>query len=793
MTSTPRETPLRLVRGGVTANPSHDDRIEDAVIGSMLVSAEALAYVAEREVLPRHFYRTSRAVIFATILDMRAEGCAIDQVTVSAALRAKGRMVDAGGESAVFDLFTVIPTGANIATYVAALVRLYTMRCREQSAMEALQFMQNGQMERARELFAMAAKPVEEIEEPENPLVTEISDGYCVFNGCYAIRVFKNGSEEQPKPITNFTISILCEELTDDGAGGTERRIRFNGRMATGIPLSERTIPAKDWTQVSTWLHDVWGHKPVIHCQPHILLKVVALQHQNTAENRMFTHTGWTTKLGPRPVFLTPHGPRGGAIDTRAFEETCRVSTPTRLAPYNIPETVTPEQVTEAFAWIERLLLCGDAAVTAPLVSAMFLAPLASFINLDFALFVTGHTGTHKSSFAAACMALWGKGWTKDALPTSFIATANAIELLGFRAKDLPLVIDNYVPDRGGDRLSEATRTLKRISHSLGDHQGRDRLTADSEEKSAKPFRSLCIITGEDMPFAAGGGATNRYYIVPMTRESLKLRELESVQEAGWAGKLAPAMTHYINFIASKMEDPTWVSRVIAHHYKLEREARRVAAGKDHDRLTSQTAWIQVGLELARSAHPSRVWLTPGLGDAILPALNEALAQRRSISRQASLSYRFLTGLQYLVQSGIIHGVQASDGAPPAHKEIAALIGWDAIPTAPYFVQTHRGSRCAIWLEGFGDGWRLCVKGNEIVTEIKQRIRMECPIVEGVTGVAAALASDGLIQAAESESDRYSTKMSLWNGQRPRVWKLDGQKVLEILGIADAGVHPPAI
>lgn len=643
------------------------------------------------------------------------------------------------------------------------------------------------------------------------PDITPIAPDWAIFNGCFAKRKFsESGQEKDPLPITNFTASVICEEYMDDGSGERSRCVRVRGQLMTGQLLPEITVRTSQWPSAKEWIHTGWGFRPVIYGTESQVIQCISLSGQEAPERIRYLHTGWTKDADGKPMFLTPYGPRGCDVKHAEFEDTASVKAPGALRGYQIPETVTESQVREAYHWIERFLDCGDLQATAPVMAAMFLAPLASFLNLDFALFLTGYTGSHKSSLIAAAMAVWGAKWSKDTLPASFNDTANALEALGFYAKDLPLPIDNYVPSIKGD----AQATLKRISHSFADHAGRGRLNRQAEMVAGKPFRGLCIITGEDVPFGAGAGATNRYYIVPMARETLRLMDLEAVQEAGWAGKMAPAMTHYLRWLTERMtENPEWPAKVAAFQYQAEKEARRAAAGKEHDRLTSQTAWMRTAMKLILQSHPGKAWADQSLAKRIDSAFGAAIEARRTMSREASLSHRFLSSIEYLVQSGKVHGVEVATKVverknvtytrAPINPMAAQVCGWRSMDAAPYVELVERNSRVAMWVTGcvedpnepgkwdIGNAF-LCIKGNEIVTEIKQTLRAECPIVEGGRGITQALISDGILQRGVAE-DRVNSRICTKTGQPDiSVWKLRLVKVLQMLDYDITGASDSA-
>jgi hypothetical protein len=267
---------------------------------------------------------------------------------------------------------------------------------------------------------------------------------------------------------------------------------------------------------------------------------------------------------------------------------------------------------------------------------------------------------------------------------------------------------------------------------------------------------------------------------------------------------MAPAMTHYLTYLTQKMtNDPEFTSKVVAYKYRLEKDARRRAMGKEHDRLTSQTAWMRTGIELIKQSHPNGGFAHPGLEIDLMRAFDAAIDQRRTMSQEASLSYRFMTSLAYLVQSGKIHGVEVYRNVenklrhrPPINKFANQLCGWAPIETPPFWQLNHRDSRMAMWItacdaDGGIDRAFLCVRGEEILTEIKQQLRNECPIVEGLRGVAQALLSDGIMQRGP-KADRIGFSIALGEGlPETAVWKMSLRRILAVLGWMDDDIAPP--
>ena len=94
--------------------------VEEAVLGAMLVEPSTIDASME-ELSASCFYSPQYRMIFEAISDLVNEHSAIDMVTVTAKLRAKGTLDDIGGPVAVADLTTKIGAAANIEYYSKVL------------------------------------------------------------------------------------------------------------------------------------------------------------------------------------------------------------------------------------------------------------------------------------------------------------------------------------------------------------------------------------------------------------------------------------------------------------------------------------------------------------------------------------------------------------------------------------------------------------------------------------------------------------------------------------------------
>jgi replicative DNA helicase len=101
--------------------PPQDTDAEQSVLGSMLISKDAIADVLE--VAKAHdFYKPAHETIYLAITDLYSRGEPADPVTVSAELNRRGELVRVGGAPYLHTLSASVPIAAN-AGYYAEIVR----------------------------------------------------------------------------------------------------------------------------------------------------------------------------------------------------------------------------------------------------------------------------------------------------------------------------------------------------------------------------------------------------------------------------------------------------------------------------------------------------------------------------------------------------------------------------------------------------------------------------------------------------------------------------------------------
>lgn len=107
--------------------PPHSLEAEQSVLGSMLLSADAVMEVSE--ILdPEDFYKEAHAIIYRTALQLFASGEPVDPVTLSEALRAQGNLERVGDRPYIMNLMSTVPTPANAKYYAEVVSKLAVYR-----------------------------------------------------------------------------------------------------------------------------------------------------------------------------------------------------------------------------------------------------------------------------------------------------------------------------------------------------------------------------------------------------------------------------------------------------------------------------------------------------------------------------------------------------------------------------------------------------------------------------------------------------------------------------------------
>ena len=107
--------------------PPHNNELEQASLGSLLMDSEAVTAAIQLHLRPGDFYSRANMRIYEAIMSLDAKGLRADIQTVVQELKSHGKLDEAGGASYVSSLTSVIPSSANI-DYYAQMVKNYSLK-----------------------------------------------------------------------------------------------------------------------------------------------------------------------------------------------------------------------------------------------------------------------------------------------------------------------------------------------------------------------------------------------------------------------------------------------------------------------------------------------------------------------------------------------------------------------------------------------------------------------------------------------------------------------------------------
>jgi hypothetical protein len=427
----------------------------------------------------------------------------------------------------------------------------------------------------------------------------EFSKGgqYVTIDGWTILKTFTDDGKPRLTPLANGTARIIEETINDDGSNDPSMDFVVAGELATGQKLPKQTIPAAEFATMK-WVSN-WGSRFILSAgrstQDHFR---AATQHLSGVPYRrtIYTHTGWR-KINGEMAYLTSAGALGLADEK--IQVDLKMGRPeTNMARYHLP--MAPQDITKAVETSLAFWNITDPATTVPIWAAMYMAPLAPFLNIDFGLWVHGKTGSMKSSIVAAAQAHHGHWQGKDAkifLPANFQSTSNSILMNSFQAKDAPLVIDDFAPGASAKEVRERDQTATNLLRSVGNKAARGRMRDGRHFQADFPPRCLAIITAEDLPPTASimaRGIGIRVQMPPKGHPDRRAIEQRLTRAQAEESHLYPhAMAAYI----------LWIKR---HWDELERDLPTIAASyrdkmehSTHGRLPDAFGKIMAAIDTA--------------------------------------------------------------------------------------------------------------------------------------------------------------------------------------------------
>ena len=549
---------------------------------------------------------------------------------------------------------------------------------------------------------------------------------YAVEGGEIGAWRSSNDGERYFAPLTNFAAQIVEELRIDDGSDQVRHFYRISGTLADGTALPDARIDAAAYTDLK-WIGPSWGARAVVVAGYGITDQTrEAIQRLSTPERRtIYRHTGWRDLDGGH-VYL--HG--GGGVGAEGVS----VELQGPLARLQLPDPDPAIRLEDAVRASLAIRDIGPAEIVLLLLGAVYLAPVASLISPDFALWFLGPSGSFKSELAALAQAHYGPTFERAHLPVDWIATENAIEMQLFTAKDAILVVDDYAPQADPRAQREIEKKAQRIIRSAGNLSGRGRLRADLSQRPDRPPRALMIATGEDRP--PGESILGRLVVVEVDRDAIDLAALSRAQ--GRRTLLAHALRGYVDSLRASY-GTTAAAELRQLHESYVRDLRIEGA---HPRTAVALAYLRLGVELlARYAIGTGALDSDG-ADCLRAEAMDALRNvgRRSAQPMAesTSAERFMAAVRSMLATGRARLRRADVDANAMDFERGDPIGWQDDKYA-YLDDGETYRRVATYYRDSGQTfatspamtYKALAKANYIVPsveagETRYKVRVRC-------------------------------------------------------------------
>jgi len=113
--------------GGLDRVPPHNLEAEQATLGAMFLSAEAVEG-ALAMLAPDDFYRPAHARIFSAMAELNMRSVPVDHLSVADRLESTGELDAAGGKAYLLDITGVVPIASNWQRYAEIVKRMSMLR-----------------------------------------------------------------------------------------------------------------------------------------------------------------------------------------------------------------------------------------------------------------------------------------------------------------------------------------------------------------------------------------------------------------------------------------------------------------------------------------------------------------------------------------------------------------------------------------------------------------------------------------------------------------------------------------
>jgi hypothetical protein len=568
----------------------------------------------------------------------------------------------------------------------------------------------------------------------------------------------KEGVATDEVQLANFSARIISDITKDDGIEVMrwyEIAATLNGRAF------RFEVQASKFASMH-WVNEHLGAKAIISpgqgLQSKLAHAIQLLSVDMLEERFVYAHLGWREIDGAN-YFLDALG----AIGIHGRRNDIEVAVPEQLAKYQL---IIPEDDAELVRAVRETLLLQKLApmrVMSPLLASVFRGPIG---GSDITVAPYGQTGRGKTETAAILQQHFGPGMDARHLPLSWESTANTIEWVLSSAKDVPTVVDEFVPGENLGARAQLQSKAERVIRAQGNAAARGRMRADLTLRPARPPRGQLISTGEEMP--AGQSLRARMMGVEFRSGDLDWERMTEAQALAADGTYATAIGGFVVWLASRLDE-------VQAHFQAQRLAFRKQTQAEHKRTADVVAqlaasWdVFIGFALDVGAIDKNA--AKELWDRVWAGLLEVTAEQALLQQAAEPTAKFRDLILAAISTGRAHVADSKTGREPPNAE---QWGWRR---REYEWQPQ--GDCIGWLEG---GEILFLEPDVAYATVSKIGSI--PVSSETLGLR--LADKGVIVTErESDGGRRARVKRRVNGKRPRVYHFKS------LGWLLPGKNPP--
>jgi hypothetical protein len=470
--------------------------------------------------------------------------------------------------------------------------------------------------------------------------------------------------------LANFSAKVVEDIVLDDGSGEAQRIFKIESS------LGPAQVPAHTFESLR-WVTDKFGADACVtpgHGTGQRFLDAIKkLGADERVRRRVFAHTGWR-KINDTWQYL--HAGCEGETEVKLDGA---------LAHFALPATTDVKTAMRASL---RVLGLAPQHIAYPLFGAIYRAALGEWVPATAALYLHGKTGARKTAAAMIGQAHFAP--LLDAPAANWEATANALERTAFLAKDVVLLVDDFVHKDGASAQDKARLyyAAERLIRGNANRGGRGRLTADLRARPEWYSRAMLVITGEDLP--VGHSLRARMMMVEVGGGDIDLEVLTEMQER--RGLLAGAVAGYVGWLADQ-------DKAVFGRRQSELRAGAIAELKNaHGRTAENVAVFQIGVEMALRFAVDAGALTGQEADEHSAASWEVLLDlardQANLLQSQNPAERFINLIGSAISSGRAHVADTSGGVPGGME----ALGWQVVARDGQANEVWRGmGRCVGW------------------------------------------------------------------------------------------------